>query len=131
MSHFSEVKTRLSNRQVLKKALLAMGHTIVDNEEGRVVRGYFGNTLPAEFKILTRTHYDIGFVRDEEGNYQVVGDWELMPKVAGITQEDFLRGLKRSYAKTAIQEIAKTQGYDIQCVEDETQNSIEMVVTQW
>ncbi len=131
MSHFSEVKTKLSNTQVLKKALLAMGHTIVDNEEGQQVRGYFGATLPAEFKILTKTHYDIGFVKDEAGNYELVGDWELMPKVAGITQEEFAKQLKRSYAKTAIEEIAKTQGYDIQCVESEENENIEMVVTQW
>jgi len=131
MSHFSEVKTRLGNTKILKKALIAMGHTVVDSNEGTIVRGYMGNTLPAEFKILTSTHYDIGFVRDEQGNYQVVGDWELMPRVAGITQEDFVKSLKRNYAKVAIGEIAKTQGYDIQCVEDETSQNIEMVVTQW
>ena len=131
MSHFSEIKTNLKNSTTLKKALKAMGFEVVEAESGVDVRGYFGDSLKAEFKILTSTHYDIGFVKDETGNYQVVGDWELLPKVSNIEQELFTNHLKQEYAKTAIVETAQAQGYEVETVVDEETGNIEMVVTQW
>jgi Protein of unknown function (DUF1257) len=130
MSHFSQLKTQLNDKEILKKALTHLGFTIVE-EENTQVRGFFGDTISAEFKVLTSTHYDIGFVRDESGNYQIVGDWELLPKVSDITQEEFSRRLKRAYAKTAIEEVAKAQGWDLQSVENDNGDTVEMVVTQW
>lgn len=131
MSHFTELKTNLTNERILKQALEKMGFQIESAEEGVKVRGYFGETLNADFKVLTRTHYDIGFKKNAQGNYELVADWELMPRVSGIEQAPFAAALKKEYARMSISEIAKERGYDIQCVEDETNQSLEMVVTQW
>ena len=131
MSHFSELKTNITSKRILQQALTKMGFLMEEQEAGVEVRGFFGQTLPAEFKALTRTHYDIGFKKNEEGSYELVADWELMPRVSGIEQEPFLNALKKEYARIAITEIAKQRGYDLQCVEDEEGQNLEMVVTQW
>lgn len=129
MSHFSEIKTKIKNTGALKKALKAMGYVIEENEAGVDVRGYFGATQKGEFKILTDTHYDIGFVKDENGDYQILGDWELMPKVNGIEQNDFTTKVKREYARQSILEMAEAKGLDVET--QENNGVIEMVVTQW
>lgn len=129
MSHFSEMKTCFNNIKVLKEALKALGHTIEDATEKVEVRGFFGESVEADFKILTKTHYDIGFKQGLDGSYEIVGDWELLPKVSGIEQEEFNRTLKKEYAKQAVIAVAKENGYQIEVQESE--GTYEMVVTQW
>ena len=136
MSHFTEVKTKIRNRETLKKALIKLGHEVVESEAGQgvEVRGYFGQTLPADFKILTSTHYDIGFKLNEEGNYELVGDWELLPKVSGIEQEVFAKQLKREYAHQTILGISEKMGYSVEYNNAETQTEdgqMQLSVKQW
>lgn len=131
MSHFSEIKTNLKNKKILKKALEALGYSLVEEENGVEVRGFFGATQKAEFKALTRTHYDIGFVLNQDGNYDVVADWELMPKVSLIEKDQFLREVKREYAKQTVLLLAQEKGYEVQMTENEENQTLQMVVTQW
>lgn len=130
MSHFSQLKTSLTQKDILKKVLKDMNFEIVEEPNGVDVRGYFGETQRAEFKILTDTHYDIGFVKGATGGYEIVGDWELLPKVSGIEQNDFASKIKREYARESILQTAKSQRYEVECVEAED-GTFEMVVTQW
>jgi hypothetical protein len=129
VSHFTQVKTQIKDTSVLKKALNTMGLTVVEGAEGQKVRGYFGEVQAAEFKVLTESHYDIGFIRDEHGNYAFVGDWELMPRVSGIEQTVFTHHVKREYAKEAILRTAAERGYEVMMKENGEE--IEMVVSQW
>lgn len=129
MSHFTQVKTKLKDRSILQAALKRMGHTVVEGEEGRTVRGFMGETQPADFKVLTDTHYDIGFNIDAAGGYSLVGDWELLPKVSGIDAEGFLASVKREYAREAILRTAAERGYEVQV--EEKDGNLEMVVVQW
>ena len=128
MSHFTEVKTKILDKTLLKKALSTLGFQIEESPEGVSVRGFMGDAIHADFKILTKSHYDIGFVQGPEG-FEIVGDWELLPKTSDIEREPFTRALKRQYAKTAVLEMAKLHGYDVELNEENDQ--IEMVVTQW
>ena len=134
MSHFTEVKTKIKNKETLKKALLQMGHQVVEGvEEERVeVRGYFGETQVADFKILTTSNYDIGFRLNNEGNYEVVGDWELLPKVSGIQQEAFTKRLKREYARESILSISEKMGYSVEYLAQvNSSETVEILVKQW
>jgi hypothetical protein len=131
MSHFSEVKTQLKNTEVLKRVLTASGFQVIDSTEAVEVRGYMGECQKADFKILTKTHYDIGFRKAEDGNYELVGDWELMPQVADIEQGSFTNWLKREYARESILSTAKEQGYEVEEVEDQETGQIQIVVKKW
>ncbi len=130
MSHFAQVKTKMRDKSVLQAALKRMGHDVVEEVQGVQVRGYFGECSAAEFKILTSTHYDIGFVQDEEGCYTLVGDWELLPKVSGIEETAFLASVKREYARQTILKTAAEKGYSVEEKENE-EGVLEMVVAQW
>lgn len=131
MSHFSEVKTHIKDSNILKKVLRASGFEIVEASQGVEVRGFMGETQTADFKILTKTHYDIGFRKNEEGSYELIGDWELMPRVADIEQESFTKWLKREYARESIVTTAKEQGYEIEEVQESETGEIQLVVTKW
>lgn len=128
MSHFTQLKTALKNKRAIQRALKQMGFTVVE-EEKTLVRGFFGDTTEADFKILTKSNYDIGFQKHATGDYELVGDFELMPRVAGIEKESFLTQLRREYAKASIQITAEEKGYQVEVSENGEQ--IEMVVTQW
>lgn len=128
MSHFTQVKTQLKESTVLKRALARLGYAVVEGEEGQQVRGFMGDTQAAEFKIRTSTHYDIGFARDAQGGYALVGDWELLPKVSGIVQAEFLKNIKREYARETILEQAAARGYEVQT--EEKDGVLELVVVQ-
>lgn len=135
MSHFSEVKTKIKNRETLKKALAKLGFEIVEAEAGSSVdvRGYFGESQAAEFKILTSTHYDIGFRLNEEGTYEIVGDWELLPKVSGIECEAFTKQVKREYAHQSVLAIAEKMGYGVEYANQGADENGEMQISvkQW
>jgi len=129
MSHFSEIKTKITHREHLLKALKNLGLKVETAEMGVEVRGFMGNISQAEFKVLTDTHYDIGFTRNAEGCYEISADWELMPRVANIEQTEFTNLVKKEYAKTTILETAKAKGMEVEVIENE--GNIEMVVSQW
>lgn len=131
MSHFTQVKTSVTNLKHLRKALEAMGHTIIEAPVGQQVevRGFFEESQTADLKILTSTKYDIGFKKAADGTYEIVGDWELLPKVSGIDQDEFQKSLRREYAKQVVLGIAEERGYEVECVE--TENGTEIVVSQW
>jgi hypothetical protein len=135
MSHFTEVKTKLKNEERIKKVLKNLGFEVVSEEEGLEqgvnVRGYFGETTQADFKILTKSKYDIGFVQSNDGSYEITGDWELLPKVSNIEQDLFTNKISQEYAHETIKELAEEKGYSIDYVESEEDGTIEMVVTQW
>ena len=135
MSHFTEVKTKLKNKERIMKVLENLGFEVVTEEEGLKngvnVRGYFDDTTAADFKILTKSKYDIGFVSNDDGTYEVIGDWELMPKVSGIEQELFVNKLSQEYAHETVKELAEQKGYSVDYIESEEDGTIEMVVTQW
>jgi len=131
MSHFSEVKTELTNRKFILKALEQMGYTTEENLAGVEVRGFQDNKSQADFKALTSTHYDIGFKKSATGGYEIVSDWEILTKITGTTNEAFSQQLKREYAKAAILEMAKERGLEVEYKENKEDLSMELVVTQW
>lgn len=129
MSHFSEVKTKIRDGRLLRKAVEKLGFAVDEATDGVAVRGFFGETTPAEFKIATGSTYDVGFRKNESGDYEVVGDWEILPRAAGLVREDFLKRVKRQYAETAIRELAAERGLEVET--SETDGTVELVVSQW
>lgn len=122
MSHFTEVKTKIKDAEILKRTLKKLGHEVIENPNGVQVRGYFDETIPAEFKIPTTTKYDIGFRLNQEGCYEVVGDWELLPKVSGIDQVEFGQKLKKEYAHQTVLTLAEKMGYSVEYLNAESQD---------
>ncbi len=134
MSHFSQVKTKIKNEDILKRTLKKLGHTVVEATQNATVevRGYFGATQDADFKILTSTHYDIGFKKGFDGTFELVGDWEILPKVSGLQEDIFLKQVKKEYAHQMILNVAEKMGYTVDYQKTANEDGdIQVSVKQW
>ena len=105
MSHFSKIKTKISDKNCLIKTLLALGYC---PEEGLAIRGYQGSLTRVDIQIKPDAHgYAIGF-RKEGENYVCVADWF---GIRGIEQEAFLQKLTQQYAVEATKDRLLAQGF--------------------
>ena len=68
MSHWTKVKTKLSNREILKKALERMG---LEYSEGNHTITQYGTTEKAELKLDNA----VGFSEQKDGTFAMVGDF--------------------------------------------------------
>ncbi len=134
MSHFTEVKTKIKNEDRIKKVLKRLNFNVVENDDGLNVgvnvRGFFGETTLADFKITTKSNYDIGFLKNSDGTYEILGDWELLPKVSGIEKDLFTNKISQEYAFETIKDLAEENGYSLDYEKSEN-GELELVVTQW
>ena len=126
MSHFSQIKTQIRNLTSLKSALTDMG---IDWKEGpREVRGYRGQTTPAEVAIEQDNGYDIGF-RWNGSEYELVADLQYWKH--DLTVNGFLNRVTQGYAyQTVINETAK-QGFQVAQQEKNEDGSIRVVLQRW
>ena len=75
MSHFTSLKTRIADRDMLKKSLEDMNveFAVAKNEDLLTVRGHRGETTKAEFSIQQNNGYDFGF-KFNGNEYELVAD---------------------------------------------------------
>jgi hypothetical protein len=108
MSHFTTIKTKLAEKELLLQALKDLGYTPeLDSKE---VRGFGGKKTPVEIRVPTgRMSYAIGF-RKIGDCYEVVADWW---GVRSVKQEDFLARLTQRYAYRATRRSLEAQGFTI------------------
>lgn len=108
MSHFTTVKTKITDLDVLKKALSELGYAY---SSGRTtVQGYEGTTRAVDFGVRTGEKYGIGFVK-EGASYKIVADWWQVNQDSGIDQADFVANLTQRYAYRKVLSEAKRQNW--------------------
>lgn len=110
MSHFTTIKTRMSEKVLLEKALDDMGYPYEEGKgKGATVRGWRGNTTNADFVLQTKTAgYDIGFVKRGE-NYEAVADWSMIRE----DWNQFMNKLNQRYAYHATRIKLEEQGFSL------------------
>ena len=128
MSHFTRVRTKITDREMLKRALGDLKHSF---REDTIVRGYMGAKLKAEVVVAPGGDYDIGFERANDGNYQVVADWWGVSKDAGLSERDFLAPVTQRYAyHTVVEQVAK-QGFQIVQEATGSDQTLKVTVRRW
>jgi len=92
MSHFTTIKTKIIDKEYLKKALDDLGYAY---EEGKLkCRGFAGQQTDVEIRIKPKEGFDFGFKK--EGNvYVLVGDWW---GIKDIDKDEFIDKLTQRYA---------------------------------
>ena len=123
MSHFTQIKTRIVEKEALLSALRDLGY---NPEVGNVeVRGYKGIRTPGEIMIATKSRdYDIGF-RKVDGLYEVVADWFGLPD---IDRRQFLDQLSQRYAYHAARAKLEDQGFVLASEEVQPDGRIHLVL---
>ena len=128
MSHFTRVKTQITDVEVLKRALADLNYAY---GEDAVVRGYQGKKEHAEVVVRPGGDYDIGFIKGKDGNFQIVADWWGVTKDNGLKEQAFLNPVMQRYAyHTVVEQVAK-QGFQVVQEAVGTDNTVKLTVRRW
>ncbi|MGG6263757.1 DUF1257 domain-containing protein [Leptolyngbya sp. AN03gr2] len=78
MSHFSTLRSKITDGELLKASLRDLGFTVESNTE---VRGMGCQRVHADIVAVLDGSYDIGWVHNEDGTYSIVADlWGVARK---------------------------------------------------
>lgn len=126
MSHFSQIKTQIRNLTSLETALSDLG---IDWKAGpKEVRGYQGQTRPAQVVIEQDNGYDLGFTWNGQ-EYEFVADLQFWQQAVPV--ENFLSKITQRYAyHTVVNETAK-QGFQVSEQQNHQDGSIRLVLQRW
>ncbi len=108
MSHFTQIKTQMVEREYLLRALQDLGYPY---QEGNLqVYGFGGANTPVEIRVPAGAKgYDIGF-RQAGDSYEIVADWWGL---RDIDRELFQQKLTQRYAYHAARAQLEAQGFSL------------------
>lgn len=71
MSHWTSIKTQISDAEALRSACKEMGLSL---EGAGEARGYYENRIKGDFIIRLKGPYDIALVRNSNGHFDLTAD---------------------------------------------------------
>ncbi|WP_375511450.1 DUF1257 domain-containing protein [uncultured Nostoc sp.] len=131
MSHFSTVKTKLSNQECLVQALTDLNLSPQVHQTAQSLKGYYGGYLGQSAEIIVsgrtiKARADIGFKWNQSsGVYDVIHDsYETVPKLG---QDFFSNKLMLAYGKHLVRvKAAELQEKFGECaIAEETNGSVQ------
>ena len=132
MSHFTKVETQINDLVALKKALDQLGWKYRVAEQGQqvTVRGYRGQTTEAEL-CIDMGKYDVGVVKTESGNYELVSDWWGVETTRGLTEKEIVTELNAKYAYQRVVAAVEEAGYTIDTNNVAEDGTVKLSVSKW
>ncbi|HEY8369001.1 MAG TPA: DUF1257 domain-containing protein [Thermodesulfobacteriota bacterium] len=128
MSHFTTVKTKITDLDALRAALADLGYAVVEGETQ--IRGWRNTSQSVDIAARLGA-FDIGFRRGADGTYDAVADWWGVKTYEGLSQADFMRRVTQRYAYHKVIGEASRQGYTVVEEQNEADQSIRLVVRRW
>jgi hypothetical protein len=125
MSHFTQVATKLSKKEIMLRAIKEQGF---DVEEKANIKGFRGQETYADIAVRLKKGYDVGFLLNNDGTYSFVADWF---GVEGYTQDEFVNNVRRQYALATVKEQVAQQGFNLVAEQKNADGSIKVVVRRW
>ena len=125
MSHFSKIRTKITNKPKLIKALQLLQYNIQENIE-------LVNPLDHQHekvKVDVSIGNDIGFRLNNEGVYELVADIQTWKE--SVPPQRFIERVTQQYAKATILDTIQQQGFTIEKESTTIDNTIELVATRW
>ncbi len=93
MSHFSTLRTKISDAEILKSSLSDLGVTVKTEAN---IRGYNGQNVRADIVALLEGDYDIGWSRNADGSFDLIADlWGVAKK---HNQTELINSINQKYA---------------------------------
>lgn len=118
MSHYTKCKTKITDKEILIKALQDMGFTremIQSHEEAKSLYGYGGDARAEKAEvIIPRRHVggaanDIGFVEQEDGTFgAIISDYD---RSSNRCKQSKHTGKIRSYNQSWLDKLAQRYAY--------------------
>ena len=128
MSHFSTIKTKIKDKEILVQTLELLGYDPLEEQELKVAGSHAKDHPTVQAQIAIGT--DIG-VRwnDVSQSYELVTDLQTWDEPVPV--ERFLQKLSQQYARWTIHEAVKEDGFQVVEEWEMEDNSIELTVTRW
>lgn len=93
MSHFSTLRTKIVDVEILKSSLSDLGITTKTNAD---VRGYNGQRIRADLVAVLEGEYDLGWSRNADGSFDLIADlWGVAKK---HNQTELINAINQKYA---------------------------------
>ena len=136
MSHKTDVKTKLNNKQYIIKALENLGYQFQVAEDGKKLqtRGYYANTKSNVDILITRlpngtdTNGEIGIAEQEDGNYTCTGDYWF---ASGLTSKELTNTLTVEAKKEEVNDRLMALGFTMSETINETTQEVEYTFERW
>lgn len=125
MSHFTQVATKIANKELLLICLKELGYEV---EEKVSIRGYRGQETPVDIAVRMRQGYDIGFTLGADGTYSFVADWF---GVQGVSEQQFTTKVQQQYALGTVMEQVNRQGFNVVEQQRDADGQIRLIVRRW
>ncbi len=125
MSHFTQVATKITNKEILIACLKELGYEV---EEKSLIKGYRGQETSVDIAIRMKQGYDIGFVLGSDGTYSFVTDWF---GVQGTNQQEFTAKVQQQYALTTVMDQVRRQGFSVVDEQRDASGQIRLTVRRW
>ena len=131
MSHFTRLKTRLTDQAALVKALADVGYKLVEvHDTPQHLYGYGGDRRAQTAEVIVRRKYvgkasnDIGFRRTDDGSFEaIISLFDRLKHSRG-----WLRRLTQRYAYHVARAKLQEQGFDLVSEETAKDGRIRLVL---
>lgn len=126
MSHFTKIKTKLYDLEILKVSLSDLNlNWTVDNKS---IRGYQNQLHEADLIIKQSNNYDIGF-KWNGNEYELITD--LMFWSQSFSVDKFLNQVNQRYAYNSIIQVSQDEGFQFSKVENQQDGSVRLVLRRF
>lgn len=93
MSHFSTLRTKVTDSQILQQSLRDLGFTVKTQAE---VRGYNSQRVRADIVATLEGDYDLGWSQNPDGSYDLIADlWGVAKK---YNQTELINSINQKYS---------------------------------
>ena len=93
MSHFSTLRTKISDAETLTNSLRDLGIQVNTNAD---VRGYNGQRVRADIVAVLEGEYDLGWSQNGDGTFDLIADlWGVAKK---HNQTELINSINQKYA---------------------------------
>jgi len=128
MSHFTTVKTKIVDKECLKRTIEELGYSYEDVKTK--IKGYNKKNIKADIVIKTKGIYDIGCKWNGE-TYDIVADWWGVEQGSSIKKQTFISDLTQKYACNKTKDVLKEKGFILAEEKVNEKNEIVLTVRQW
>jgi hypothetical protein len=125
MSHFTTLKTKLTDTNVLIKALNRLNYATEENVLLENPSDHDHKQWQVEVGI---TRY-VGFKMGVDGTLHLVAELDAWKEP--ITVERFIEKVTQEYARETVMETVQKQGYTVVSEQKSVENTIEIVAEKW
>jgi hypothetical protein len=132
MSHFTTIKTKITDLAALKKALNDLGYTTVEEGYNLPLYGYEGDLRPQTADIVIRRDYisdasnDLGFKKSGNNYEMIISEYDM-----AFLGPDFADRLMQRYAYHKVLSEVKRQNWTKVKEEKMRDGTIKMILTKY